>query len=244
MRPPDHRPPPGGYAAAHRTPPTRAAAVAVQEELRGRVVALDQGPAPGAPGTLVAGVDVAYDDARDAVAAAAVVVDAATLDVVAQATARGPVPFPYVPGLLAFRELPAALAALDRLPVAPDLVVCDGYGIAHPRRFGLASHLGVITGLPSIGVAKNPFGFAVPTPPGAPRGSVAPLVDPDTGEEVGAAVRTRDGVRPVYVSLGHRVSSAAACAHVLSLARAYRQPETTRLADRLCRAELRRSPDA
>jgi deoxyribonuclease V len=223
-------------AREHTTPAGEAEAVAVQEALRARVVLDSSGPAPGAPGTVVVGVDVAYDDDRDTVAAAAVALDAATLAVVARATAVGRIAFPYLPGLLAFRELPAVLAALDRLPVTPGLLVCDGYGVAHPRRFGLASHLGVLTGLPAIGVAKNPFVFRHP-PPGPRRGDSAPLLDGD--EEVGRALRTRDGVKPVYVSPGHRTTSADACAHTLRLTRGYRLPETTRLADRLCRDALR-----
>lgn len=181
-------------------------------------------------------MDVAYDDERDVVAAAAVVLDAATLDVVAEATAIGQVSFPYVPGLLAFREIPTVLAALDALPCDPGLVVCDGYGLAHPRRFGLAAHLGVLTGLPTIGVAKNPFTFTYDDP-GTPRGSAAPLLAGT--EEVGRALRTRDGVKPVFVSVGHRVSLDHACAHTLALTPAYRLPETTRRADSLCRLALR-----
>ncbi|MFD5320255.1 endonuclease V [Streptomyces sp. NPDC127098] len=220
----------------HTTPATEAEARAVQERLRPRVVLDGSGPAPGAPGTVVVGVDVAYDDARDTVAAAAVALDAATLAELGHATAVGRVAFPYVPGLLAFRELPAVLAALGRLRHVPDLVVCDGYGLAHPRRLGLASHLGVLTGLPTIGVAKNPFTFRHP-PPGPRRGDAAPLLDGD--EEVGRALRTRDGVKPVYVSPGHRTNIADACAHTLHLTRGYRLPETTRRADRLCRDALR-----
>lgn len=125
-------------------PTTEERARAVQDELRARVVLDEPGPPPGTG--LVTGVDVAYDDERDVVAAAAVVLDAATLAVVAEATAVGRISFPYVPGLLAFREIPTVLAALEALPCPPGLVVCDGYGLAHPRRFGLASHLGVLTG--------------------------------------------------------------------------------------------------
>ncbi|TDC76069.1 endonuclease V [Streptomyces hainanensis] len=220
----------------HTTPATEAEARAVQERLRPHTLLDGSGPAPGAPGTVVVGVDVAYDDARDTVAAAAVALDAATLAEVGHATAVDRVAFPYVPGLLAFRELPAVLAALGRLTTTPDLVVCDGYGLAHPRRFGLASHLGVLTGLPAIGVAKNPFTFRHP-PPGPRRGDWAPLLDGD--EEVGRALRTRDGVKPVFVSPGHRTTLADACAHTLALTRGYRLPETTRLADRLCRQALR-----
>ncbi|MET8411029.1 endonuclease V [Streptomyces sp. NPDC005195] len=214
-------------------PATEEQARAAQDELRGRVVLDEPGPPPGT-GT-VTGVDVAYDDERDLVVAAAVVLDAASLRVVAEATAVGQVSFPYVPGLLAFREIPTVLAALDTLPCPPGLVVCDGYGLAHPRRFGLASHLGVLTGLPTIGVAKNPFAFAYQEP-GAPRGSASPLLA--GADEVGRALRTRDGVKPVFVSVGHRVSLDHACAHTLALTPRYRLPETTRRADSLCRRAL------
>ncbi|WP_326727508.1 endonuclease V [Streptomyces phaeochromogenes] len=215
-------------------PATEDQARAVQDELRGRVVLDEPGPPPGTG--RVTGVDVAYDDERDVVVAAAVVLDASTLDVVAEATAVGQVPFPYVPGLLAFREIPAVLAALEALPCAPGLVVCDGYGLAHPRRFGLASHLGVLTGLPTIGVAKNPFTFTYDEP-GAPRGSASPLLAGQ--EEVGRALRTQAGVKPVFVSVGHRVTLDTACAHTLHLAPRFRQPETTRHADALCRRALK-----
>ncbi|MFB6768481.1 MULTISPECIES: endonuclease V [unclassified Streptomyces] len=215
-------------------PATEERARAVQDGLRARVVLDETGPPPGT-GT-VTGVDVAYDDERDVVAAAAVVLDAATLAVVAEATAVGRISFPYVPGLLAFREIPTVRAALDALPCSPGLIVCDGYGLAHPRRFGLASHLGVLTGLPTIGVAKNPFTFTYDEP-AARRGSTSPLLA--GAEEVGRAVRTRDGVKPVFVSVGHRVSLGNACAHTLALAPAFRLPETTRRADALCRAALR-----
>ncbi|MEU3829308.1 endonuclease V [Streptomyces sp. NPDC029080] len=217
-------------------PATEEEARAVQDELRGRVVLDESGPAPGTG--RVTGVDVAYDDGLDLVAAAAVVLDAATLEVVAEATAVGRVSFPYVPGLLAFREIPTVRAALDRLPCPPGLVVCDGYGLAHPRRFGLASHLGVLTGLPTIGVAKNPFTFAYDDPEPA-RGDRAPLL---AGTEVvGCALRTREGVKPVFVSVGHRVSLAGAVAHTLALTPRFRLPETTRRADALCRQALRRA---
>jgi deoxyribonuclease V len=215
-------------------PATKEHARAVQDELRDRVVLDEPGPPPGTG--RVTGVDVAYDDARDVVVAAAVVLDAARLDVVEEATAAGRVAFPYVPGLLAFRELPAVLAALGALRTDPGLVLCDGYGRAHPRRFGLASHLGVLTGLPTAGVAKNPFTFTC-TEPGAARGSVTPLVD--GAETVGRALRTQDGVKPLFVSVGHRVGLDAACAHTLRLAPCFRLPETTRRADALCRRVLR-----
>ncbi len=219
----------------YSTPPDEASARSLQDTLRTRVVLDETGPAPGAGH--VTGVDVAYDDERDVVVAAAVVLDAATLTVVEEATATGRVTFPYVPGLLAFREIPTVLAALERLTADPGLVVCDGYGLAHPRRFGLASHLGVLTGLPTLGVAKNPFTFHYEQP-GPARGDSSPLLDADDGTEVGRALRTRPGVKPVFVSVGHRISLDNACAHTLRLAASYRQPETTRHADFLCRRAL------
>jgi len=144
--------------------------------------------------------------------------------------------FPYEPGLFAFRELPPLLAALERLDRGPDVLVCDGHGLAHPRRFGLACHLGVLTGLPTFGVAKTRF-VGTHAVPAAARGSSAPLVD--AGEEVGAVLRTQDGVKPVYVSAGHRIDLAHACRLTLALTPRYRLPETTRHADRLSRAALR-----
>ncbi|MFJ9811850.1 endonuclease V [Streptomyces sp. NPDC101158] len=215
-------------------PGDEGAALAVQEELRGRLVLGDEGPGVGEG--RATGVDVAYDDERDLVAAAAVVLDGRTLDVVEEATAVGRVSFPYVPGLLAFREVPTVLAALGRLSVDPGLLVCDGYGLAHPRRFGLASHLGVLTGLPAIGVAKNPFTFTYEQP-GDRRGEFSDLVA--DGEVVGRALRTRGGVKPVFVSVGHRVSLERACAQTLHLSPRFRLPETTRHADSLCRRALR-----
>ncbi|MBD3580815.1 MULTISPECIES: endonuclease V [Streptomyces] len=218
-----------------KTPADEAEARAIQDELRAAVVLDEVGPPPGRG--LVAGVDVAYDDERDLVAAAAVVLDAATLDVFEERTAVGRVSFPYVPGLLAFRELPTVLAALDALSAPPDLVVCDGYGLAHPRGFGLACHLGVVTGLPSMGVAKNPFTFTYDEP-GARRGDAAALLAGDGGV-VGRALRTQDGIKPVYVSVGHRISLDNACAHALALSPRFRIPESTRRADSLCRRALR-----
>ncbi|MEU2266223.1 endonuclease V [Streptomyces olindensis] len=212
-------------------PATEEQARAVQDQLRARLILDETGPPPGTG--RVTGVDVAYDDERDVVAAAAVVLDASSLDVVAEATAVGRVSFPYVPGLLAFRELPTVLAALDALPCPPGLVVCDGYG--------LACHLGVLTGLPTIGVAKNPFTFTYDDPD-TPRGSSSPLLAGT--EEVGRALRTRDAVKPVFVSVGHRVSLAGACAHTLALTPGYRLPETTRRADALCRKALRETYSA
>jgi deoxyribonuclease V len=184
----------------------------------------------------VAGVDVSYAVGSDQVVAAAVVLDLATLVVLDQATSAGEATFPYVPGLLAFREVPFLLAALEKLRITPEVLVCDGYGVAHPRRFGLACHLGVVTGLPSFGVAKTPFtaGFSEPGPA---RRDWSELRDGD--EVLGRVLRTRTGVRPVFVSIGHRIGLDEATSLTLALTPRYRLPETTRLADQLSRAALR-----
>lgn len=211
---------------------TVAEAVAVQDRLRPRADLV--GPGPRRPAT-VAGLDVAYAEDGDLLAAAVTVLDAATLEVVDKAVSVGRPSFGYVPGLFAFRELPALLAALDRLTTRPELLVCDGHGLAHPRRFGLACHLGVVTGLPAIGVGKTPL-VGEWAGPGPRRGDDAPLVD--AGEVVGRVLRTRDGVRPVFVSVGHGMSLDNAVDQVLALTPRYRLPETTRTADRLCRDTL------
>jgi deoxyribonuclease V len=189
-------------------------------------------PADFRPRT-AAGLDVAYDG--DRLYAAVVVLDITSLETVDQVVVPGGTDFPYVPGLFAFRELPALRAALERLTVSPDLLICDGQGVAHPRRFGLASHLGVVTGLPSIGVAKTPMGNY--DPPGPERGDWTELRDGD--DVVGRALRTQPAVKPLFVSIGHRMDLDTACAQVLRLAPTYRQPETTRRADQLCRAALK-----
>ena len=226
----------GSDAWSGRAPRTVAEAVAVQDELRPLVDLV--GPGPTAPAT-VAGLDVAYAESGDRLAAAVTVLDAATLAVVDEAVSVGRPAFPYMPGLFAFRELPALRDALDRLTVRPDLLVCDGHGLAHPRRFGLACHLGVVTGLPAIGVGKTPLVGAWEEP-GPRRGAWTPLRD--GGEEVGRVLRTRDGVKPVFVSVGHRMSLDNAVDRVLALTPRYRLPETTRIADQLCRAALAATP--
>jgi deoxyribonuclease V len=215
-------------------PTTAEAAEALQLRLRDQVDTA--GPGPRAPRT-VAGLDVAYAEDSSRLAAAVVVLDAGTLETVECAVAKGTTSFPYVPGLFAFRELPTLLDALESLETTPDLLICDGHGRAHPRRFGLASHLGLITGVPSIGVAKNHF-VGDYTPPGPERGDFSPLID--DGEIVGRVLRTRTGVRPVFVSAGHGVDLDTVTARVLDMCPAYRLPETTRRADALCRSALHR----
>jgi deoxyribonuclease V len=178
----------------------------------------------------VAGVDVGFEfDGRVARAAVAVLAFP-SLELADCAVARLPVSFPYVPGLLSFREIPVVLAALALLRVTPDVLLCDGQGIAHPRRCGLASHLGLVTGLPSVGVAKTRL-VGEHREPAARRGSRASLLD--RGEVVGAVLRTRTGVKPLFVSIGHRVSLETAIRVVLACTTRYRLPETTRWAHRL-----------
>lgn len=162
--------------------------------------------------------------------AAVVVLSFPALVPVAHALARRPTGFPYVPGFLSFREVPAILDALALLPALPDLLICDGQGIAHPRRFGIACHLGLLSGLPSIGCAKSLLvGHHPPVP--AERGARAPLSH--HGEQVGWALRTRSGTRPVYVSPGHRVGVDTAADLVMACVTRYRLPETTRYAHNL-----------
>lgn len=212
-------------------PATEAAALAEQERLRGAVVSTGQ--LPGV--RLAAGLDVAYAKGTNQLAAAVAVLDVRTVDVIERQAVTGVARFPYVPGLLAFREIPALADALALLSSVPDVLVCDGYGIAHPRRFGLASHLGVLAGLPSIGVAKTPF-IGQYSEPAPGRGSSAELID--RGEVIGRALRTQRNVKPVFVSVGHAVGLDEACDLVLRLSPRYRLPETTRAADNLAQATL------
>jgi deoxyribonuclease V len=141
-----------------------------------------------------------------------------------------PLKFPYVPGLLSFREIPALLAAFESLRVSPDLIFCDAHGYAHPRRFGLACHLGLLLDVPSIGVAKSLL-IGKCKEPARRAGSTSALLDTDTAEEIGAAVRTANGVKPVYVSQGHRVSLARAIEFTLAVSDGFRIPRPTRDAD-------------
>ncbi len=204
-----------------------AQAVAIQRRLSARI--RQRGPRGAI--RYVAGLDAAFSpDARWCVAAV-VLWDVRERRVVEQRTARRRLVFPYVPGLLSFREAPALLAALRRLKKTPDLLMCDGQGFAHPRRFGIACHVGLLAGLPSLGCAKSIL-VGKHGPLGSTRGSRTPLAD--GGERVGTVLRTADGVRPVYVSIGHRMALKAAERIVLRCGIGFRLPEPTRLADHLC----------
>jgi len=202
---------------------TIADARALQERLAGRVVARDA----FGPVRRIAGADVSYDRGSPRLHAAVVVLDAASGALLERAGVVREVRFPYVPGFLSFRELPPLLDAFARLSEPPDLVVCDGQGFAHPRRFGLACHLGVWLDLPAIGCAKTRL-VGTHREPGPRRGATTRLVD--EGETVGCVLRTRPLVKPVFVSVGHRVSLATARRLVLSLARRHRLPEPVRAA--------------
>ncbi|OKH21334.1 endonuclease V [Hydrococcus rivularis NIES-593] len=178
----------------------------------------------------VAGVDVGFEDNYTMTQAAVAVLSFPQLQLLESAIAQIPTTFPYIPGFLSFREIPAILKALEKLNLAPDLILCDGQGIAHPRRFGIACHLGVLIDVPTIGVAKSLLvGKHEELSP--EKGSWQPLRD--RGEVVGAVLRTRTNVNPVYVSVGHRISLITAIDYVLRCTTKYRLPETTRLADKL-----------
>lgn len=198
-------------------------AVAVQRDLARRVECQDRLD----PVELVAGVDVSVRG--DLARAAVVVMRLPELRVVEQVLAERPVTFPYVPGLLSFREAPVILDALARLRSAPQVLIFDGQGIAHPRRLGIASHLGVVLDHPAIGCAKSRLSgtYADPAPE---RGSHTPLRAGD--EVIGVVLRTRDRVKPLFVSIGHRVSLDTAIDLVLRCGAGYRLPEPTRRADR------------
>lgn len=201
-------------------------AVSIQRRLRAHLVIRDVLP----PVRHVAGVDVGFEDSGRTTRAAIAVLDADTLALRESALAKRPTDFPYVPGLLSFREIPAVLNALAALTAPPDLLLCDGHGIAHPRRLGIAAHLGLVTDIPSIGVGKSRLtGQHAPVP--TTRGAWAALRDAD--ETVGAVLRSREGVQPIFVSPGHRIGLDTALAWVQRCTPRFRLPETTRAADRL-----------
>ena len=200
-------------------------AIALQKALAGAVVRSDRF-GPGGRRTIrrVAGVDAAFADGGRVIRAAAVMLDYPGLVQMGEALIERPTAFPYVPGLLSFREVPALLEALRQLPTMPDLVLCDGHGYAHPRRFGLACHLGLWLDIPAIGVAKSRL-TGSHDEPGPAKGDAAWLLADKgarPGERIGAVLRTRERVKPVYVSAGHRVSLRTALALTLGCATRYR----------------------
>lgn len=212
-------------------------AVALQRELRERLI---PHPPPGFAPRLFGGADVSVSRFSRVGHAAVVVLDADTLQMVDQGSAVAELDFPYVPGLLSFRELPALELAWRRLGTRPDVLIFDGVGIAHPRRFGIAAHGGILLDVPSIGCAKSIL-VGRHEPLGEEAGAMAPLVD--RGEVVGMALRLRARVQPVYVSAGHRMDLATAVEIVRRASVGYRLPETTRRAHALVN-ELRRAAES
>ena len=201
-------------------------AINMQEKLRHKVIAEDQFETI----KYVAGVDVGYSNDDGITQAAVAVLNFPELELKEQAIAQRPNSFPYIPGLLSFREIPAILDALEKLNIIPDLLLCDGQGLIHPRRFGVACHLGVLVNIPSIGVGKSHY-IGKHDSVGLEKGNWQPLIDEE--EVIGAVVRSRTGVKPIYVSTGHKISLKTAINYVLKCTPKYRLPETTRWADKL-----------
>jgi deoxyribonuclease V len=212
----------------HKWDLSPAEAMAVQNSLRARVVTRNElGPV-----RTVAGVDISTKGGR--AHAAIAVLNFPELQPLEAAEADLPLTFPYVPGLLAFREGPAILAALAGLQAEPDLFLFDGHGLAHPRRMGIASHMGLILDRPSIGCAKSLL-CGQNEPAGAQVGDHSEIRD--HGEVIGAAVRTREGVQPVYISIGHRIDLQTAISYALRCCQGYRLPEPARWAHRVAGGE-------
>lgn len=214
------------FEPLHRWDVTPAEAVRIQRELASRVIARDD----FGKITTVAGVDVGFEQDGTVTRAAVAVLDFPGLGLREQSVARLPTSFPYIPGLLSFREIPAVLKAMEGLESMPDMLLCDGQGRAHPRRFGIACHLGVWTGIPAIGVGKTRL-VGHYLDPADEKGAWTPLID---GEEcIGAVLRSRRGVKPVFVSPGHRIGLQSAISMVMACVTRYKLPETTRHAHRL-----------
>ena len=201
-------------------------AVQIQKQLRHQVRVVDD----FLPPDRIAGVDVGFIDNGKKTRAAVAVLSFPALELLEYKTVVTETVFPYVPGLLSFREVPAILSALSRLQVLPDMILCDGQGYAHPRRLGIACHLGIITDIPTIGVAKTRLIGRHGVVP-EEKGGWVELIDKD--EIIGVALRTREKVKPLYVSPGHRVSLETAIHYVMACVTKYKLPETTRWAHRL-----------
>lgn len=202
-------------------------AVLIQEQLRARIIAHGRLPAP----TLVAGADAAFDTETGRVFAAVVVLTFPTLEPVEHVVHQERISFPYIPGLLSFREAPALLRAFEKIRHDPDVIFIDGHGLSHPREAGIACHIGVCLNRPTIGCAKSLL-VGMYRAPSLSRGSGMPLYDANE-QIIGAVVRTRDRVKPVFVSVGHRIDLAQAVRLTLVCGKRYRIPEPTRRADLL-----------
>jgi deoxyribonuclease V len=214
------------FPLRHSWQVTTPAAIQIQEQLRDEVIKKDKLVSVD----YVAGVDVGFEERNTVTRAAVVVLSFPELKLVDFVVARLPTQFPYVPGLLSFREIPAVLKAMEALNTIPNLILCDGQGIAHPRRFGIASHLGVLCDIPTIGVAKTRLIGSFEEVPNE-RGAWSPLID--QGEVIGAVLRSKVNVKPLFVSIGHRIGLTTAIRYVIACSTKYRLPETTRWAHRL-----------
>ncbi len=211
---------------------TPAEAIQLQKRLAGEVVRVGSITSP----RLIAGADISVDRVRGTGTAAVVVLSYPEMETVAVKTITDRIPFPYVPGLLSFREAPMLLAALEELTLTPDLLLVDGQGIAHPRRLGLAAHLGLFLEIPVIGCAKSRL-CGEHAAPGNRPGDYSQLTD--SGEVIGAVVRTKTGVKPLFISIGDKIDLGQAVTWVLNCGRGYRQPEPTRRAHLAAGGNLR-----
>jgi deoxyribonuclease V len=214
----------------------QAEAIRIQEELRAKVIPHGRLSSPA----LVAGADAAFDRQAERVFAAVVVLTFPTLKLVETVVHQERLSFPYIPGLLAFREAPALLRAFEKVRHDPDVVFIDGHGLSHPRAAGIACHIGVCLDKPTIGCAKSLL-VGTYRAPGLSRGSDRPLYDAN-GRALGAVVRTRDRVKPVFVSVGHRIGLAQAVRLTLACGKGYRIPEPTRQADLAAEQAKREAP--
>jgi deoxyribonuclease V len=209
-----------------KTPINGEEALRIQQDMRQHVIINDNFPHV----KMIAGIDVGYDIENNMSKAALVLMDIEKLVPVDAIIELDPTPFPYIPGLLSFREAPVILKALSKLKTAPDILFIDGQGIAHPRRLGIASHVGVLTGLPSIGIAKSVL-CGDYKDPSLKKGNSTPLMH--KGEKIATVYRSRDGVKPIFISPGHRIGHESAVSLVARCLTKYRLPEPTRIADKL-----------
>jgi deoxyribonuclease V len=201
-------------------------AIEIQHQLASQVQFIAMKKKPG----IIAGLDCAFSSDGKRIFAAAVVINTSDFSIIETTTANRKVDFPYIPGLLSFREAPACLDAIEKLKTNPDVFVVDGQGIAHPRRLGIASHIGLLIDKPAIGCAKSRL-IGTFKEPGNKKGSFSPLMD--SGEEIGVVLRTRTDVKPLYVSAGHKCTLDDAISVVLQCTTKYRLPEPSRLAHQL-----------
>jgi deoxyribonuclease V len=218
------------FAQLHEWQVSTTRALEIQRNLAGKILTTGDLALP----RLVAGLDVSVSRSGDA-RAAAVVLTFPELELVETKTVQGKVSFPYVPGLLSFREIPITLEVCKEISNVPDLLIVDGQGYAHPRRIGLASHLGLILNLPTIGCAKSHL-YGTYSDPGPGWGDLS-QIEAENGEVIGAVVRTKADVKPLFISVGHRITLSSAVHWVLQCSHGYRLPEPTRLAHLASRGE-------